>query len=225
MRAMQRSFEDSLKIGLENEEAVILLPKLRSYFKTPLTRIDMGYAGLGPRMIGPNAPDGRRLGVGVILPDYELSHPFAEPCGLELKSKGESTPTTITGEDEHGISWNLYLSYLTWQFQHRKQIILMITERSRGEILAATLSKLQMGLWTDLRSGQQYVRPRYSKSKRMGEMAFFGRGQFSIFEQMDPVDLPLFKRGQVAPTQHEVHNIQEVLNASRMLGDQMFWQP
>jgi hypothetical protein len=199
------AFEESLNIGLENEEAMILLPKLRIYQKTLLSRIDMGGA---PRMIGPH---GRRLGVGIIVPDLELTHAYFEPCAIEFKLKTKSSRTAITDQEEHGIGHRLYLNYLQWQLQHRRQVVLMVTEKSTGEVLAATLTRLQHALWTHLPTGRRFYRPRFSDSEKMGEMAFFARDQFQVFHQGDAADLPLLKGVPIPPTMVEAGHLQEVL--------------
>jgi hypothetical protein len=199
------TFEEQLNIGMENEEAMILLPKLRTYNKTLLSRIDMGGA---PRMIG---PDGRRLGTGIILPDVEMTHQYFEPCAIEFKLKTDSSQTRITGKQEHGIPHRLYLNYLRWQWLHRRQVVLMITEKSTGEVLAATLTKLHHALWTYLPTGRRYYRPRFSDSAEMGKMAFFSRDQFQVFHQSDAVNAPLFKGVPLPPTLPEVGHLQEVL--------------
>jgi hypothetical protein len=183
------SFEESLRIGQANEQVVVFLYKNRHWFKTPLTKINMGGA---PRMLGLT---GELKPIAIIVPDYDMVHLEHEPCGLECKFKADSSETDITGEREHGIGLRLYINYLKWSRCQRRKVILMVTEQSTGEVLAATLDRLRQGHWVDLRDGTTNDRPRIYRGDRMdaGGMAFFGRSQFMVFHQTEPRDMPLFK--------------------------------
>jgi hypothetical protein len=190
------TFEESLRVGQANEQAVMFIPEMRSFYLTPLTKLAMDGA---PRMVGLS---GEHKPMGFILPDYHVAHQKYLPVGLECKLKDDSTKTHITGEREHGIGRRVYLHYRQFGILHRCKVILAFTEQSTGEILAATIEKLETGWWLDTRDGLLSKRPRLYFGNKMdrGGMAFFGRSQFMVLHQFEPRDLPLFKgQSQLVP--------------------------
>jgi hypothetical protein len=211
----QLSFEEAFKLGTDNEQVMILLPQFKSYDLTPLTAINMARFNIrgGPKPIGPH---GKRVGIGLVCPDIEATHPYLEPCYLEFKFKSIATETEITGQKEHGISHKSYISMLRWEYQQRRQVLLVITEGDTGEVLIARFSKLQQELWTDRFGGnKRYYRPRFSDSTRMGLMAFFARNQFLSIGRVTPNDpymRSVYEKGLLRPSLPQVENIQDVLD-------------
>lgn len=199
------TFKESLELGKRTEKAVILLPKLQLYRKTPLT--DMASGG-APHMIG---PAGEPFAT-VVVPDYELDRP-GEHFGAEIKGKDHADFTKITGEEEHGIARRLIENYLEWQKQTERRVIIFVDERRTGEVLAASLDKMMRGTWTDQRDGRTYRRPRLSSMTERGRavpMYFFGRSQFMVFHQGEARDVPLLRGVPLAPTMPIANSLTEV---------------
>jgi hypothetical protein len=205
-----RTFKESLELGKATEKAVILIPKLRVYARTPLTDIANGGA---PHLIG---PDGAAFAT-VVLPDYELDRP-GEHFGAEIKGKDHADYTRITGEPEHGIACRLIENYLLWQQQKERELIIFVDEQRTGEVLAARLSTLMNGtrevdVWMDRRDGRSYRRPRVSAMHERGravEHFFFGRKQFKVFHQGEAKDVPLLKGVTLAPTMPVANSLSDV---------------
>jgi hypothetical protein len=201
-----RTFKESLELGKRTEKAVILLPKLQIYRRTPLTDIAGGGA---PHMTG---PAGEPFAT-VVVPDYELDRP-GEHYGAEIKGKDHADPTKITGEDEHGIACRLIENYLEWQKQTERKVIIFIDEWRTGEVLAASLNKMMLrGTWMDRRDGRVYRRPRRSSITERGRpvpMFYFGRTQFMVFHQGEARDVPLLKTIPLAPTMPVASSLSEV---------------
>ncbi len=191
----ESEFKKSLDIGKATERAVIVIPKLRQYALTPLTDISNGGA---PRLIG---PFGDPMARALVAPDFSADRP-GEHYGLEIKGKTRADETRTTGELEHAIGRRLLLAYLEWQRRIERKVVLIVDEKSTGEILAASLDRLMTGEYLNLHDGQIYKRPRETFDNKMdrGGMAFFGRSQFMVLHQREAPDAPLFKNVRLAPT-------------------------
>lgn len=199
------NFETNLQIGKATELSVVMCPALNSFSLIPLTDLAMGGA---PRLLGPR---GEHKAHAVIVPDYG-AYRNGQCFGLEIKGKGHADHTKITGELEHGIGLRLLQHYNEFERRTGHRVVLLIDEKQTGEVLAASLAKLQLGRWRDRRDGREWSRPRIYDGDEMdrGGMAFFARNQFKVLHQREAHDLPLFKGGSVPPTLPPVSDLERI---------------
>lgn len=192
----ESEFKKNLNLGQATERAVVICPPIRQFALTPLTNIANGGA---PRLIGPT---GDPMASAIVTPDFMADRP-GEHYGLEIKGKWRADETPVTGEREHGIGRRLLAAYLEWQRRLERKVLLIIDEGETGEILAASLDRLQQGEYLDSRDNQIHRRPRLYFGDKMdrGGMAFFGRSQFMVlYQRANAPDLPLFKNVKLPPT-------------------------
>lgn len=90
--------------------------------------------GRGPSSM---APDG-----GHVLPDFAVG--AKEFGAVEVKLKGGSCWRNDWKRREQGIEMDHYLAYSEYERHFRVRVVLLILERSTGDVLAATLDDLRV---------------------------------------------------------------------------------
>ena len=175
------SFREQLEIGRRSERAVAFSQPLKSYMLVPLADIHNQLLAKGgaPRMW-----DG--FGSAIVLPDFAAIG-FGRFFPLEVKGKTTATFTTKTRIWEHGVDLRNYQHYQAFARASGQNLILAIHEGKTGEILAASLKRL----------GEP--RAYYGETGK-APMVYWPRDRFTVFEQGEPADLPLFIGHSVPPT-------------------------
>jgi hypothetical protein len=175
------SFAEFLEIGRKSERAVAFAQRLKSYMLVPLADINNQILAKGgaPRMC-----DG--FGSAIVLPDFAVIG-FGRIFPLEVKGKSTATLHKKTGTWEHGVDLRNYEHYRAFARASGQKLILAIHEGKTGEILAASLDRL----------GEPRA---YYGETGHPPMVYWPRDRFTVFEQGEPADLPLFIGHSVAPT-------------------------